>query len=118
MVTGYGISVLIALVFLVKEKPTLSADSKHGEKIWKFEKRQDDLKNCEEGQIKLKHIMQFAGSIERLYRSVAINFNFLLKNFKDYLFTNKRHTERGRDIDRGRSRLPAGILMQDLIPGP
>ena len=24
----------------------------------------------------------------------------------------------GRDIGRGRSRLPAGSLMQDLIPGP
>ena len=27
-----------------------------------------------------------------------------------------RDTERGRDIGRGRSRLPAGGLMQDLIP--
>ena len=33
-------------------------------------------------------------------------------------FMHKRHTERGRDIDRGRSRLPMGSPMQDLIPGP
>ena len=29
-----------------------------------------------------------------------------------------RDTERGRDIGRGRIRLPMGNLMQDLIPGP
>ena len=29
-----------------------------------------------------------------------------------------RHTERGRDTGRGRSRLPAESPMQDLIPGP
>ena len=34
-----------------------------------------------------------------------------------YLFIHERHTERGRDTGRGRSRLPAEILMQDLIPG-
>ena len=28
------------------------------------------------------------------------------------------HRERGRDIVRGRSRLPMGSLMQDSIPGP
>ena len=28
------------------------------------------------------------------------------------------YTERSRDIGRERSRLPAGNLMQDLIPGP
>ena len=28
------------------------------------------------------------------------------------------HRERGRDTDRGRSRLPAGNLMWDSIPGP
>ena len=29
-----------------------------------------------------------------------------------------RDTERGRDIDRGRSRLLTGSLMWDMIPGP
>ena len=29
-----------------------------------------------------------------------------------------RDTERSRDIGRGRSRLPAGSLMRDSIPGP
>ena len=29
-----------------------------------------------------------------------------------------RDTERGRDIGRGRSRLPAGSPMQDSVPGP
>ena len=29
-----------------------------------------------------------------------------------------RHTERGRDIGRGRSRLLKGSPMWDLIPGP
>ena len=40
---------------------------------------------------------------------------FFLKDFI-YLFT--RDTERGRDKGRGRSRLPAGNLMWDSIPGP
>lgn len=39
---------------------------------------------------------------------------YIFKNI--YLFM--RDTEkRGRDIDRGRSRLPSGNLMQDSIPG-
>ena len=33
-----------------------------------------------------------------------------------YLFM--RDTERGRDIGRGRSRLPAGSPIWDSIPGP
>ena len=35
-----------------------------------------------------------------------------------YLFINERHRERGRDTDKGRSRLPVGSRMQDSIPGP
>ena len=35
-----------------------------------------------------------------------------------YLFITERHKEGGRNIGRGRSRLPAGSQMQDLIPGP
>ena len=34
------------------------------------------------------------------------------------LFIHERRSERGRDIGRGRSRLPMGSLMRDLIPGP
>ena len=50
------------------------------------------------------------------YSSVS---SFLLF-FKDfiYLFIHERHRERGRDTGRGRTRLPAGSLMRDSIPGP
>ena len=34
------------------------------------------------------------------------------------LFIHERHRERGRDIGRGRSRLPEGSLTWDLIPRP
>ena len=40
--------------------------------------------------------------------------SFLFKIF----FIHERHIERGRDIGKGRSRLPPGNLMWDLIPGP
>ena len=40
-------------------------------------------------------------------------FNFFLN-----LFMIVMEREEGRDIGRGRGRLPAGSLMQDLIPGP
>ena len=43
-------------------------------------------------------------------------FFFLKKIF--YLFFHERHTERGRDTGRARSRLPAGSSMWDSIPGP
>ena len=35
-----------------------------------------------------------------------------------YLLIHERHTERGRDTGRGRSRLAAGSPMRDSIPGP
>ena len=38
-----------------------------------------------------------------------------LKKF--YLFIHEKHRKRGRDIARGRSRLHAGSLMWDSIPG-
>ena len=44
-----------------------------------------------------------------------ILFCFVLKDFI-YLFMSD--TERGRDTGRGRSRLHAGSLMQDPVPGP
>ena len=34
------------------------------------------------------------------------------------LIIHERHSERGRDIGRGGSRLPVGTPMQDSIPGP
>ena len=42
------------------------------------------------------------------------NCQFSLK----FLIYFMRDTERGRDIGRGRSRLPAISLMWDSIPGP
>ena len=42
-------------------------------------------------------------------------FCFVL--FIKILFIHERHTERGRDLGRGRSRLPIGSLMWDSIPG-
>ena len=36
---------------------------------------------------------------------------------KDFIYLFMRHTERGRDIGRGGSRLPAGNPMLDSIPG-
>ena len=44
----------------------------------------------------------------------------LTKQFKKRfnLFIHERHTERGRDTGRGRSRPHAGSLMWDSIPGP
>ena len=38
--------------------------------------------------------------------------------FKDFIYLFMRDTEKGRDIGRGRSRLPAGSPMWDLDPGP
>ena len=38
--------------------------------------------------------------------------------FKDFIYSFMRNTERGRDIGSGRSRLPAGSPIWDLIPGP
>ena len=40
------------------------------------------------------------------------------KKFFKNLFIHERHTGRGREIDRGRSRLHAGSPMWDLITGP
>ena len=38
--------------------------------------------------------------------------------FKDFIYSFKRHIERGRDTSRGRSRLPTGKPMWDLVSGP
>ncbi|XP_022277081.1 protein C1orf43 homolog isoform X2 [Canis lupus baileyi] len=45
-------------------------------------------------------------------------WSFFLFFFFKILFIHKRHRERGRDIGRGRSRLPAGSPMWDLILDP
>ena len=37
---------------------------------------------------------------------------------KDFIYSFMRHTERDRDIGRGRSRLPVGSPMWDSVPGP
>ena len=37
--------------------------------------------------------------------------------FEDFIDLFMRDTERGRDTGRGRSRLHAGSLMRDSIPG-
>ena len=49
-----------------------------------------------------KHIVEFKG--------------FFFYDFI-YLFMRDTERKRGRDIGRGRSRLPTGTLMQDSIPG-
>ena len=45
----------------------------------------------------------------------VLSFSFFLRF---YLFIHERHTERGRDTGRGRSRLRAGSPMQDSIQDP
>ena len=47
----------------------------------------------------------------------SIYFIFIFKKDFIYLFVHERHTERERDVGRGRSRLPVRSLMWDLIPG-
>ena len=44
--------------------------------------------------------------------------SFFLNFFLKILFIHGRHTERGRDIGRGRSRLLTGGPVQNSIPGP
>ena len=43
---------------------------------------------------------------------------YLILFLKNVIYLFMGDTERGRDISRGRSRLPAGSLMQDSLPGP
>ena len=48
----------------------------------------------------------------------GLSFHFLKGIFFFFLiFIHERHTERSRDIGRGRSRLPVGRLMWDSLPG-
>ena len=49
----------------------------------------------------------------------ALNMVFLdLFIFKDFIYLFMTDTERGKDIEKGRSRLLAGSPILDLIPGP
>jgi len=52
------------------------------------------------------------------YQSYHYYQSFITFFKRFYLFSHKRHTERGGDIGRGISRLPVGSPMQDSIPGP
>ena len=54
------------------------------------------------------------GSRKKLFLGGKILF--VLKILFIYLFM--RHRETGRDLGRGRNRLPAGTPIQDSIPGP
>ena len=53
-----------------------------------------------------------ASKVKKFPRVLEVSkapLGFFLKN----LFIHKRHREKGRNIGRGRSRLPVGRLMQD-----
>ena len=53
--------------------------------------------------------------INKLLRIHSLSKNFFLKIL--FIYSWKTQRERGRDTGRGRSRLQAGSLMWDLIPG-
>ena len=48
---------------------------------------------------------------------VQSNTNNVFFFLRFYLFIYERHRKRGRDIGRRRSRIPAGSLIPDSIPG-
>ena len=60
----------------------------------------------------LESVIQFI-SILHMLKNIFKGFFFL----RFYLFIHERHRERGRDTGRGRSRLHAGSLTWDSIPG-
>ena len=53
--------------------------------------------------------------LDSFYKSLFLKSLFIYLFI--YLFIHERHTERGRDTSRGRSRLHAGSLTWDLILG-
>ena len=56
--------------------------------------------------------------VERVFTRTHLGFDFF---FRFYLFIHERHTERGRDIGRGRSRFPVGepdVGLHPKTPGP
>ena len=50
------------------------------------------------------------------YTYVSLFLRFYLLKKKDLMYSFMRDRERGRDTGRGRSRLPVGSPMQDLVP--
>ena len=64
------------------------------------------------------HMLSFLlGKYIRMSRlNCIVDVGLIFKIFS--LFIYERHTERGRDIGRGGSRLPVGSPMWDSIPGP
>ena len=58
------------------------------------------------------------GRANWLPNSLVWLLSSLLFFFKDYLIIHERHTERGRDMGRERSRLLVRSLMQNSILGP
>ena len=64
--------------------------------------------------LSLTLFLQLGSSLVLSGRCPLFFFFFFLRF---YLFTHERHTERGRDTGRGRSRLHAGRLTWDSILG-
>ena len=62
------------------------------------------------------YIASCVGSLSAVI--LYLNKVFFKKKDFIYLSMRDRERERGRDLGRGRSRLHAGSLMQDSIPGP
>ena len=95
----------------------------HGESKETHPPRSRSLLVTKEETIKKKKTQGFAA--KRRGRSGCLNvvlFHLLRKEaffffLRFYLFIHERHTHRGRDTGRGRSRLHAGSPMWDLIPG-
>ena len=58
---------------------------------------------------RMRRIVRVVSTASKTFYSIKFFFEF-------YLFIYERHTERGGDIGRGRSRPPAGSPIQDLIP--
>ena len=53
-----------------------------------------------------------------LCKFALMQLRYMFQFLKKILFIHERHRVRGRDIGRGRSKLPAGNLRQNSIPGP
>ena len=68
-------------------------------------------------EILIKNKLKIIGSLHKLRKYIYIYIFFLI--FKDLIYLFMRDTEREREAetDRGRSRLPAGSLTWDSIPG-